>query len=392
MRKNYFIIICLLLNVRFGICQNSGSVKPDPNYFPIAVWLQDPANAEAYGKIGINMYVGTSKRMDQTNFDLLKKAKMKVICGQNAFILEHLDDNTIYGYNQRDEPDNAQMNRTTRQYDPCIDPAIIIKKYEDLKAKDPNRPIYLNVGVGAANTGWYGRGACTGKTDMYKVSQNGYLKGCDIASFDIYPVNSRDKETKEALWYVAKGIDNLVEWTDHSKPVWCWIECTKIDEKNPRRPTTSEVKAEVWMALIHGATGFGYFCHAFSSEQPSGTPTFASKIEAAPLFDAEMSGAMKNINLQITELAPVLNTPSTSGYASVTSSNSDIPVDIMTKNQGGANYLFAVAMRPGETKAIFSVKSGSKVEVLGEKRSIKIKDGKFMDDFSSYGVHLYKIK
>lgn len=233
MKKSYFILVCLLLNVGFVIGQNS--MKNDPNFFPIAVWAQDAANADAYSKIGINMYVGVVKGFDQTKLDLLKKAKMKVICSQNAFALSHLDDNTIYGWSQRDEPDNAQMNRTTKNYDPCIDPAIIIKRYEDLKKNDTSRPVYLNVGVGAANTGWYGRGTCTGKTDMYKVSQNGYLKGCDIASFDIYPVNSGDKETKEALWYVAKGIDNLIEWTDHAKPVWCWIECTRIDEKNLRR-------------------------------------------------------------------------------------------------------------------------------------------------------------
>lgn len=168
--------------------------------------------------------------------------------------------------------------------------------------------------------------------------------------------------------------------------------CTKIDEKNPRRPTTAEVKAEVWMALIHGATGFGYFCHAFSSEQPSGNPSFADQIEAAPLHDPEMSTAMKNINQQITSLAPVLNSPSTNDYASVTSSNKDVPVDILTKNNGGANYLFAVGMRSGDTKATFEVKSGKKAEVLGEKRTIKIKDGNFSDDFSPYEVHLYKIK
>jgi hypothetical protein len=49
-------------------------------------------------------------------------------------------------------------------------------------------------------------------------------------------------------------------------------------------------------------------------------------------------------------------------------------------------------MRSGETKATFEVRSGAKVEVLGEKRTIKIKDGKFSDDFSGYGVHLYKIR
>ena len=30
----------------------------DPGYFPIAVWLQDPRNAEAYKRAGINLYVG----------------------------------------------------------------------------------------------------------------------------------------------------------------------------------------------------------------------------------------------------------------------------------------------------------------------------------------------
>jgi hypothetical protein len=388
MKSLVLFLACLFYVTGFVSGQNS----TDPKFFPIAVWLQNPSNAEAYSKIGINMYVGLSKRLDQPALDLFKKANMKVICGQNDFAMQHQDDQTIYGYNQRDEPDNAQMNRTTKKYDPCIDPAIIIKRYEDTKAKDPKKPVYLNVGVGAANTGWYGRGECTGKIDMYKVSENGYLKGCDIASFDIYPVNSRDKETKEALWYVAKGIDNLREWTDYKKPVWCWIECTKIDEKNPRRPTTTEVKAEVWMALIHGATGFGYFCHAFSSAQPSGNPSFADQIEAAPLHDPEMSAALKTINQQITSLAPVLNSMSTKDYASVSSSNSEVPVDILTKNQGGANYLFAVGMRNGETKATFEVKSGKKAEVLGEKRSIKIKDGKFSDDFSPYAVHLYKIK
>lgn len=387
MKKIGFILFCILIKsgVVFG-------QKADPNFFPIAVWLQDPANAEAFSKIGVNTYVGTSKRMDQTNFDLLKKANMKVICSQNQFVLNHLDDPIIYGYNQRDEPDNAQWNNTTKKYDPCIDPAVIIKRYQDIKAKDPSRPVYLNVGVGAANTGWYGRGACTGKVDMYKVSENGYLKGCDIASFDIYPVNSGDKETKEALWYVAKGIDNLLEWTNHAKPVWCWIECTKIDEKNPRKPTPVEVKAEVWMALVHGAKGFGYFCHSFSSKAPSGTPSFPPQIEAAPLYDPEMSQAMKNINMEITSLAPVLNSINTKDFCKVTSSNESVPVDIMTKQNGGANYLFAVGMRKGETKATFEVKSGKKAEVIGEKRTIKIKNGKFSDDFTPYAVHLYKIK
>jgi hypothetical protein len=228
-----------------------------------------------------------------------------------------------------------------------------------------------------------GRGACRGNTDTYKISKNGYLKGCDIASYDIYPVNNWDAETSGNLWYVANGIDNLFEWSDRSKPVWCWIETTKIHDRSPRKPTPAEVKSEVWMALIHGANGYGFFCHSFTKDPPPN--------EAAFLHDTEMISSMKAVNMQVTSLARVLNSPSTSGFASVTSSNTEIPIDIMTKNQGAENYIFAVAMRPGSTQATFSIKNGKKVEVLGENRTIKVKKGKFNDDFSDYGVHLYKI-
>ena len=155
-----------------------------------------------------------------------------------------------------------------------------------------------------------------------------------------------------------------------------------INARNNRKPTTGEVKSEVWMALIHGAKGVGYFCHTW-------VPT---PVEAGLLQDKEMIAAVKVINERLTSLASVLNSPTTTGYASVSSSNTEVPVDIMTKKQSMTNYLFAVAMRPGDTKATFEVKQGKMAEVLGENRTIEIKNGKFTDDFSYYGVHLYKIK
>jgi len=104
-----------------------------------------------------------------------------------------------------------------------------------------------------------------------------------------------------------------------------------------------------------------------------------------------MINGVKALNMQVTSLAPVLNSATTSKYAAASSSNTEIPIDIMTKNYGGANYILSVAMRPGKTTATFTVKEGKKVEVLGENRTFKVKKGKFTDDFSSYGVHLYKI-
>jgi hypothetical protein len=380
---NVFLSILLLIVIQSN-AQNVGSIANDPDFFPIAVWVQNYKNAEAYKAHGINMFVGIWGGMNQEKLDAFKKAGIKVICGQDEFSLQNINDPTIYAWMHGDEPDNAQFNRETKTYDPCVDPQKVIDKYHELKSKDPSRPVYLNLGQGVAYINYIGRGTCRGNIDTYKVSKNGYLKGCDIASFDIYPVNNWDSETSGNLWYVANGIDNLKEWSDYSKPVWCWIETTKIHDKSPRKPTPAEVKSEVWMALIHGANGYGFFCHSFTKDPPSN--------EAAFLHDKEMISAMKEVNFQVQSLARVLNSPTTKGFATVESSNNGVPIDIMTKNQGKENYIFAVAMRPGSTSATFKIKEGKKVEVIGENRTIKVKNGKFSDDFLDYAVHLYKVK
>lgn len=382
MVKQLWFILGLMFVEILSEGQNIGNIAGDQNYFPIAVWVQNPENAAAYKMNGINMFVGIWGGLDQVKFDYLKAAGMKVICDQNDFGMRQINENTIYAWMHGDEPDNAQMNRKTKSYDPCVEPSVIINSYAEIKKKDPSRPVYLNLGQGVSYINYIGRGTCRGDIDKYKVLTNGYLSGCDIASFDIYPVNNRDEETQNNLWYVAKGIDSLNSWTDKSKPVWCWIECTKIAERNPRKPTTDEVKAEVWMALIHGADGFGYFCHSFIPPAD----------DAALLHDSVMIKAVRAVNQQVTELAPVLNSPDTREFASVKSSNNSVPVDIMTKTFNSANYIFTVGMRMGFTTATFKVKEGRTAEVIGENRIIKIINGEFSDEFSPYGVHLYKIR
>jgi hypothetical protein len=209
------------------------------------------------------MFIGIWGGLNREKLDAFREAGMLVICDQNDFALGNIDDPVIYAWMHDDEPDNAQWNSVTNQYDPCVDPAEIIRGYKQMKETDPSRPVYLNLGQGVAWPNWIGRGECFGDNDSYKISNNGYLKGCDIASFDIYPVNNYDEETGGNLWYVARGIENLLEWSEYSIPVWCWIETTKINDRSPRKPTPSEVRSQVWMALIHGASGYGYFCHSF---------------------------------------------------------------------------------------------------------------------------------
>src|SRR5262249_806743 len=99
------------------------------------------------------------------------------------------------------------------------------------------------------------------------------------------------------------------------------------------------------------------------------------------------------INRQVHDLAPVLNSPDVANVAGVTSSRPEIPIDLGVKRQGGRTYVFAVAMRDGETTGSFSLAGTgrARVEVLGEGRTIDAAGGRWEDQFRGYQVHLYRI-
>ncbi len=352
-------------------------------YFPIAVWLQNPKNVERYKAAGINVYVGLWKGPTKEQLTALDRAGMQVICAQNQVGLSHLDDKTIIGWMHGDEPDNAQpvTDPVTgkRTYGPPIKPQKIVDDYKKLAAKDPTRPIFLNLGQGVANDEWKGRGRW-GKPEDYLT----YVKGCDILSFDVYPVvGLRKPDGENYLWYVAKGIDRLRKWSHDEKIIWNCIECTHISDVE-HKATPHQVRAEVWMSIIHGSMGIIYFVHEFQ-------PAFN---EDALLDDPQMLAAVTALNRQIHELAPILNRPSIEDAVTVKSLKENVPVDILVKRDKDAYYVFAVGMRNAPTKAVFTVPkevSASKVSVIGEDRTLEIVKGRFEDEFQVYDVHLYKI-
>ncbi len=349
----------------------------DPNFFPIAVWLQNPAKAGRYREAGFNLYVGLWRGPTDEQLSALKQAGMRVICRQNEVGLRHIEDPTIAGWMHQDEPDNAQSLGEGKGWGPPVPPEKIVAGYERIRAADPSRPVLLNLGQAVAWDGWHGRGVRSRHPEDYPE----YVKGCDIASFDIYPVTHANREVAGNLWYVARGVERLKKWTQENQVVWNCIECTHVQNAE-HKPTPQQVRCEVWMSLIHGSMGLVYFVHEWQ-------PKFD---ESALLSDPVMLAAVTQINRQIRELTPVLNSPTTAQAAPVVSADS--PIAIMVKRYGGATYLFAVAMREVGTVAQFSLSglSGQQtVAVLGEDRTLRSKDGEFADEFKPWDVHLYRI-
>ncbi|MDQ2732134.1 MAG: hypothetical protein M3Y56_10780 [Armatimonadota bacterium] len=357
----------------------SHGLPDDPNYFPIAVWLQSPENASKFKAAGINLFIGLWQGPTEGQLAALKAAKMPVICEQNPVGLAHLDDSTIVGWMQQDEPDNAQPITDAAgkpSYGPCVPPPEVVARYTKMHTADPSRPVLLNLGQGVSDDSWIGRGSGA-HLDDYKT----YVNGGDIVSFDIYPVAGlADGENK--LFYVPQGLDRLKTWTSGKERVWNCIECTHIG--GDKRATPAQVRAEVWMSLIHGSTGLVYFVHQFK-------PTFD---EHALLDDPEMLPAVTALNAQIHELAPALNSPTLTG-ATATPASADVPVDVMLKRIKSVTYLFTVGMRNHPAHAAFQVPGLSRTataEVIGEARSLPVHNGKFEDSFEPYGVHLYRIR
>src|ERR1051325_11426238 len=185
----------------------------DPGFFPLAVWLQAPGNAERYRQAGFNTYVGLWRGPTEEQLAALAKAGLRVICHQNEVGLRHRDDSTIIGWMHGDEPDNAQSLGQGKGYGPPIPPEKIIADYQRLRTADPSRPVLLNLGQGVAFDNYIGRGVRRNHPEDYPE----YLKACDIASFDIYPACHEHKDIAGKLWYVPDGVSRLRKWGEDKK-------------------------------------------------------------------------------------------------------------------------------------------------------------------------------
>ncbi len=350
-----------------------------PDFFPIAVWLQAPRNARRYREAGINLYVGLWRGPTEQQLSEIKAAGMLLVCDQNQVALSSENADVIIGWMHGDEPDNAQALRDRSGYGPPILPSKIEADYQRIRQRDPTRPVLLNLGQGVAYDQYIGRGVRRNHPEDYAE----YIKGCDIASFDIYPVVHDKKEVAGKLEFVPQGVERLRRWGNDQKIVWNCIECSRISNTSVK-PTAQQIRSEVWMSLIHGSRGLIYFVHQFE-------PGF---VEASLLEDAELLAGVTDINRQIRELAPVLNSPTVRDAVKATSSDPKVPIAVMCKRFEGATYVFAVCMRNQPARAtveLSGVHTDVDVRVLGEDRHVTLRDGRFADDFQPYGVHLYRM-
>lgn len=353
----------------------------DPAFFPIGVWLQDPRHAERYARLGVNTYVGLWQGPTEEQLERLGQAGMKVVCALNEVGLAHLDDPTIVAWMLPDEPDNREKKPDGSKR-AKYRPDQILGLYERLRERDPRRPVWLNLGQGVANDDFKGRGALP-------VDYVDYARACDILSFDVYPVaNLKRADGGDFLWYIAKGLERLRRWGGPEKVLWNFVECTSIHDP-ALKATPEQVRAEVWIALVHGSRGIVWFVHQFQPE-----------LDTTALFkDRAMMEMVQRVNAEVTAFAPALNGPDLTGV-SVESASAEVPVALLAKRDGDDLLVFSVGLRNASTEATFRLEDlellggapPTAVEVVGEERSLPLGQGAWRDAFEPWGVHVYRLR
>ncbi|MEV0626543.1 hypothetical protein [Nonomuraea wenchangensis] len=166
-------------------------------------------------------------------------------------------------------------------------------------------------------------------------------------------------------------------------PIYAFVEVGRPAAEDRRQIEPDEVKGAVMSSLIHGARGVIYFNHSFGGPcQSQHVLRDACGVTTRP--------AVIEVNRQIRQLAPVLNTQSVEyGFGP--------GVDTMLKAHQGAYYLFAMPSaegRPGaHTFALPGGLSPGQVEVMFENRRLPVDaSGRFTDTFTSENsYHIYRI-
>ena len=147
----------------------------------------------------------------------------------------------------------------------------------------------------------------------------------DMAGFDLYPLNACQSDLT-SVYDAQRAFVKLAG----STPTFQWIET------GPIRPTycggfamtPEELIAEVWLAVIGGARGIGYFTHTWS-------PAHDSLALSPP-----MATAIRQTNSLLAAVRPGL-------LGATIESDADSPVvKVVARSGGGRTYVFAInAMR-----------------------------------------------
>ena len=233
------------------------------------------------------------------------------------------------------------------------------KVYRFLRELDPHHPV-INLDMTAEG--------CIGKCDGY----------ADIQILDMYPHPLSNGGWQRS---VASVLHSMKLVTDGVAPhgVWFCPEAFKPAHKEYRSVTYREIRCLVFGAIVNGAAGI--VPYKIGNPKAKYYHNANSGIFETP--DLHL-GYLKGIGPELKGLENVLLEPQ---RLPVKTSSKHIIA--MRKKYNGKEFIFAVNTMPDKIDAGLTGLPDGKYRVLGENRTVEVRNGKLNDSFVGYMTHIY---
>ena len=333
------------------------------NPFVIGVWSQPAWSFDKWKGRGINTMVGYEGLSGTVSNEAWSSAAVSkglyMIRQANATPSKDISQKNLLAWMLNDEPD---FHNTPYQ--------TVVSNYQKLKAADSKIPVMVNFS-GSSALWHYGN---WGEAD-YK----NYMKGADWISNDLYPMNAHNRPS--ALDAPGKAVETLANWSGGKRQL-AVIEAS--DQQLPGKEyaypgvTSDQFRAEVFNAIISGATGIIYF---------------PQRIGDGFNFDAmnsSVEGEMKKTNSRISRIGAALMTQKNPSGVSM---DVDGALRVTWRKYNGKTYFVVLNNSTSTVSARMDVHgvSGSTASVDGENRTVAIKNGQIGDTFKPYEAHVYVV-
>ena len=263
-------------------------------------------------------------------------------------------------------------------------PSQMQETYHLIKQLDPEHAIITNHGPVNLIATLQQYNSCTDLVacDVYPVIPHGIKP-----TYAIYPDGLQGDLLNPYISQVGEYVEKMKKVVHHSKPVFMVLQgfaWEMLKEKSERDatmilyPSYKESRFMAYNAIVHGANGILYWGTNYTP-QPSPFMDDLYKVtrELAAMQDVLVARSTGlNISMDYHEL----------GYSV------DAGIELICKKVEGITYVLAVNSDKNPVKVSFNGFSAfSSASVLKESRVIKVEQGKLMDYFEPFDVHIYML-
>jgi hypothetical protein len=197
-----------------------------------------------------------------------------------------------------------------------------------------------------------------------------FARLADIAGFDLYPLGHCQTDLS-AVFDAQREFVALAG----RRPTFQWIETGPIKPEycGGFKMTPAQLRAEVWLAIVGGARGIGFFTHTWTPNE--------NAFDVSP----ELQHMMKRLTQLINDVhLGILGTTIASG------SNSGA-IKTLARTTADRTFVFGVNAESGYTRVqvlVPDLRDGA-LTVYGENRAVQVHDHRFIDTFTPLAAHVY---